>query len=104
MPRIDELLEQVDSRYALVHAVAKRARQLNDYRHQAHAGMDGENGDLFSSSPPPLVDSESSNDLTVASEEIAAGKLEIKLGKSVERDQATRLEQPKSFDIDLEEE
>jgi DNA-directed RNA polymerase omega subunit len=33
-PRIDELLENVDSRYALVIVAAKRARQINNYHHQ----------------------------------------------------------------------
>src|SRR5581483_9106652 len=33
-PRIDELLDQVDSRYALVIVAAKRARQINNYHHQ----------------------------------------------------------------------
>ena len=33
-PRIDELLDNVDSRYALVIVAAKRARQINDYHHQ----------------------------------------------------------------------
>ena len=30
-PRIDDLLEHVDSRYALVIVAAKRARQINSY-------------------------------------------------------------------------
>jgi DNA-directed RNA polymerase subunit omega len=79
-PRIDQLLGKVSSRYALVHAMSKRARQLNDYRHQANAGMigePGEGGDLFSSSPPPLIHSDSSNDLTIAMQEIAEGKLVV---------------------------
>ena len=38
-PRIDELLENVDSRYALVIVAAKRARQINDYHHQLGEGI-----------------------------------------------------------------
>ena len=37
-PRIDELLDNVDSRYALVIVAAKRARQINDYHHQLGEG------------------------------------------------------------------
>ena len=38
-PRIDDLLEHVDSRYALVIVAAKRARQINSYHHQLGEGM-----------------------------------------------------------------
>ena len=37
-PRIDELLDDVDSRYALVIVAAKRARQINNYHHQLGEG------------------------------------------------------------------
>ena len=33
-PRIDALMEHVDTRYALVIVAAKRARQINNYHHQ----------------------------------------------------------------------
>jgi DNA-directed RNA polymerase subunit omega len=68
-PRIDELLENVDSRYALVIVGAKRARQINDYHHQLGEGIG------FEQAPPPLVESRSKNYLTMALEEIAEGKL-----------------------------
>ena len=48
-PRIDQLLDQVDSRYALVIVAAKRARQINNYHHQLGEGT-------FDEFPPPLVD------------------------------------------------
>jgi DNA-directed RNA polymerase subunit omega len=48
-PRIDELLENVDSRYALVIVAAKRARQINDYHHQLGEGIG------FEQAPPPLA-------------------------------------------------
>lgn len=67
-PRIDTLLEHVDSRYALVIAAAKRARQINNYHHQLGEGT-------FDELPPPLVESRSKNYLTIALEEIAAGKI-----------------------------
>ena len=47
-PRIDQLLDQVDSRYALVIVAAKRARQINNYHHQLGEGT-------FDEFPPPLV-------------------------------------------------
>jgi len=64
-PRIDELLENVDSRYALVIVAAKRARQINDYHHQLGEGIG------FDQAPPPLVESRSKNYLTMALEEVA---------------------------------
>ena len=67
-PRIDELLENVDSRYALVIVAAKRARQINNYHHQLGEGT-------FEDFPPPLVESRSKNYLTMALEEISEGKL-----------------------------
>ena len=66
-PRIDELLDYVDSRYALVIVAAKRARQINNYHHQLGEGT----FDEF----PPLVESRSKNYLTMALEEIAEGKI-----------------------------
>ena len=69
-PRIDELLENVDSRYALVIVAAKRARQINDYHHQLGEGIG------FDQAPPPLVESRSKNYLTMALEEVAEGKLD----------------------------
>jgi DNA-directed RNA polymerase subunit omega len=66
-PRIDELLNQVDSRYALVIVAAKRARQINNYHHQLGEGT----FDEF----PPLVESRSKNYLTMSLEEIAEGKI-----------------------------
>jgi DNA-directed RNA polymerase subunit omega len=71
-PRIDELLEHVDSRYALVIVAARRARQINDYHHQLGEGIG------FEHAPPPLVESRSKNYLTMALEEIAEGKLRYK--------------------------
>jgi len=68
-PRIDELLEKVESRYALVIVAAKRARQINNYHHQLGEGIG------FEEAPPPLIESRSKNYLTMAMEEIAGSKL-----------------------------
>ena len=51
-PRIDELLDNVDSRYALVIVAAKRARQINNYHHQLGEGT-------FDQFLPPLIESRS---------------------------------------------
>jgi DNA-directed RNA polymerase subunit omega len=68
--RLDELLENVDSRYALVIVAAKRARQINNYHHQLGEGS-------FSDNLPPLVESRSKNYLTMSFEEISQGMLKF---------------------------
>src|SRR5438552_19211157 len=72
-PRIDTLLENVDSRYALVIVAAKRARQINNYHHQLGEGTFDE--------LPPLVESRSKNYLTMALEEVAEGKIKYEYPK-----------------------
>ncbi len=67
-PRIDELLAEVDSRYALVIVAAKRARQINNYHHQLGEGT-------FDELAPPLIESRSKNYLTMSLEEISEGKI-----------------------------
>ncbi|MHB1390794.1 MAG: DNA-directed RNA polymerase subunit omega [Thermoleophilia bacterium] len=67
-PRIDALLEKVDSKYALVVVAAKRARQINNYYRNRDEGS-------IDDIPPPLLDTRSRNILTVALEEIAAGTI-----------------------------
>ncbi len=67
-PRIDKLLENVDSNYASVVVAAKRARQINSYYHNLGEGT-------FDEFPPPMVETGSKNYLTIALEEVAAGKI-----------------------------
>ena len=67
-PRIDSLLEHVDSHYAAVIVAAKRARQINNYYHTLGEGV-------FEEFPPPMVDTPSKNYLTIALEEVAQGKI-----------------------------
>src|SRR6185437_15332477 len=67
-PRIDKLLEHVDSDYASVIVAAKRARQINSYYHNLGEGT-------FDEFPPPMVETRSKNYLTIALEEVAQGKL-----------------------------
>ena len=68
-PRIDKLLDNVDSNYASVIVAAKRARQINSYYHNLGEGNFGEY-------PPPMVDTQSGkNYLSIALEELSEGKL-----------------------------
>jgi DNA-directed RNA polymerase subunit omega len=71
-PPIDKLLQQVDSKYALVIIAAKRARQINSYHHQLGEGT-------FDDYAPPMVESRSKNYLTMALEEVAQGKIQWEL-------------------------
>jgi DNA-directed RNA polymerase subunit omega len=73
-PRIDNLLDNVDSRYALVIVSAKRARQINNYHHQLGEGT-------FDDFAPPLIESRSKNYLTMSLEEISQGKIKYAYAK-----------------------
>ena len=71
-PRIDELLPHAGgSRYALVMIAAKRARQINSYYHSL-----GENSMGIEELTPPLINTRSTNLLTIAFEEIVDNKIE----------------------------
>lgn len=71
-PPIDELLEKVDSKYALVIFASKRARQINDYYADLHEGS------LFDN-VGPLVDSTiDDKPLSVALHEINENRLVAK--------------------------
>ena len=70
-PRVDTLLAQTDSHYAAVLVVAKRARQLNSYYRALGEGS-------YEEFTPPMVDTPSPNYLTIALEELAAGKLKYR--------------------------
>jgi DNA-directed RNA polymerase subunit omega len=70
-PRLDKLLDRVDSHYACVLISAKRARQINAYYHSLGEGT-------FEEYPPPMIETESKNYLKIALEEVAAGKLKYR--------------------------
>lgn len=71
-PPIDELLEAVDSKYALVIYSAKRARQINAYYSQLSEGLLEYVG--------PLVETENQEKpLSIAMREINEGLLTIEL-------------------------
>jgi DNA-directed RNA polymerase subunit omega len=66
-PPLESLLAKIENKYALVVAVAKRARVLKE-------------GQL------PMVDVASNNPVTVALEEIAAGKIRIDKSKETPKE------------------
>ena len=67
-PRMEELLERVDSKFTLVTLSAMHAREINDYYDQLGEGP----GKIV----PPQVTSVSRNPLSIAMEEIEVGKIE----------------------------
>tara|TARA_B100001750_G_C15516376_1_gene607558 strand:+ start:1599 stop:1826 length:228 start_codon:yes stop_codon:yes gene_type:complete len=68
-PPIEELLEHIPSRFSLIITSARRARHINSYFSQLGEGI--------GAYVPPQVVSLSRKPLTVAFEEIAAGKVEV---------------------------
>ncbi|MGZ8766065.1 MAG: DNA-directed RNA polymerase subunit omega [Acidimicrobiia bacterium] len=70
-PRMEELLDKVDSKFTLVTLSAMRAREINDYYNQLGEGL----GKIV----PPQVTSVSRKPLTIALEEIEAGKIEARV-------------------------
>lgn len=66
-PPIEELLDKVDSKFTLVALASRRARQINSYYNSLGEGM----GAIV----PPQVSSVSGKPLSIAFEEIAAGKV-----------------------------
>ena len=67
-PAIEGLLETADSKFRLVTVSAKRSRQINSYF--------GQLGEGLGASIPPQVTSTSRKPLSIAFEELAAGKIE----------------------------
>ena len=68
-PRMEQLLERVDSKFTLVTLAAMRAREINDYYNQLGEGL----GKIV----PPQVTSVSRKPLSIALEEVAAAKIEF---------------------------
>ena len=66
-PRIEPLMSKVDSKFTLVTLSAMRAREINDYYNQLGEGL----GRIV----PPQVTSVSRKPLSIALEEIDAGKI-----------------------------
>jgi DNA-directed RNA polymerase subunit omega len=66
-PRVEDLMDKVDSKFTLVTLAAMRAREINDYYNQLGEGL----GRIV----PPQVTSVSRKPLSIALEEIDAGKI-----------------------------
>ena len=66
-PRMERLLDRVESKFTLVTLAAMRAREINDYYNQLGEGL----GRIV----PPQVTSVSRKPLSIALEEIDAGKI-----------------------------
>jgi DNA-directed RNA polymerase subunit omega len=66
-PPIEDLLDKVDSKFTLVTLAARRGRQVNSYFSQLGEGL----GAIV----PPQVASVARKPLSIALEEIAAGKV-----------------------------
>ena len=73
-PPVDDLLEQVDSKYRLVLFAAKRARQINAYYAQLGEGLLESVGPLVETMPQEKP-------LSIAFREIDEGLLEETLGE-----------------------
>ena len=79
-PRMENLLEQVDSKFTLVTLAAMRAREINDYYNQLGEGL----GKIV----PPQVTSVSRKPLSISLEEIEVGKIEaVPLPEELETDE-----------------
>jgi DNA-directed RNA polymerase subunit omega len=66
-PPIEDLLDEIDSKFGLVTLAARRARHINAYFNQLGEGL----GHMV----PPQVSSVSRKPLSIAFEEIAADKI-----------------------------
>jgi DNA-directed RNA polymerase subunit omega len=75
-PKIEDLLDKVDSKFTLVSLAAKRGRQINSYFNQLGEGL----GAIV----PPQVTSVSRKPLSIALEEIAAAKITFVRSEDVE--------------------
>ena len=73
-PPIEDLLDKVDSKFTLVTLASKRGRQINSYFNQLGEGL----GAIV----PPQVASVARKPLSIALEEIAAGKVRGRLARS----------------------
>src|SRR5438105_15483521 len=67
-PRMEQLLDRVESKFTLVTLASKRAREINDYYNQLGEGL----GRIV----PPQVTSVSRKPLSIALEEVEANKIQ----------------------------
>jgi DNA-directed RNA polymerase subunit omega len=76
-PLLENLTDQVDSKFTLVSLAAKRARQINSYFNQLGEGL----GTIV----PPQVTSLSRKPLSISLEEIEAAKIVFERPEVVEK-------------------
>src|SRR5438445_13116437 len=88
--RVEQLVSKVDSKFTLVTLAAKRARQINSYFNQLGEGL----GAIV----PPQVTSVSRKPLSIALEEVAAGKIVFERILPVEEGEAAEVEVAKATD------
>jgi DNA-directed RNA polymerase subunit omega len=67
-PPVEDLIDTCGSKFSLVTLAARRAREINTYYNQL--------GDALGTVVPPQVTSTARKPLSIAFEEIAAGKIE----------------------------
>jgi DNA-directed RNA polymerase subunit omega len=94
-PPIEQLLDTVESKFSLVTLGARRARHINSYFNQLGEGL----GHMI----PPQVSSTSRKPLSIAFEEIAAGKIvwtEAPAEPELDADAALLAEGPAESDED----
>ena len=68
---LGKLIDKADSRYALVIAASKRARQINSYNRACAEGS-------YTDVTPPMIENPGRNELSTALDEIEQGKLIVK--------------------------
>ncbi|MCU1491709.1 MAG: DNA-directed polymerase, omega subunit [Acidimicrobiaceae bacterium] len=81
-PPVEDLLDKVDSKFTLVTLASKRGRQINSYFNKLGEGL----GAIV----PPQVASVARKPLSIALEEIAAGK--VRAGIPVDPDEVTEVD------------
>jgi DNA-directed RNA polymerase subunit omega len=90
-PPVEDLLDKVDSKFTLVALAARRGRQINSY----YNGLGSEG---IGTIVPPQVASTSRKSLSIALEEIAAGKIQY-----VEPSEVDETEAAAADDADMQE-
>lgn len=92
-PPIEELLDRVDSKFALVTLAARRARQINAYFNHL--------GDGLGHMVPPQVSSVARKPLSIGFEEIAADKIvRVERPDGIAEDEALDAAEAAAIDAD----
>lgn len=87
-PPIDDLLQRVSSKFAMVIYASKRARQINDYYSDLH------DGSLFDNIGPLVDSTVDDKPLSISLREIAADKLVLTPGTDVPEPAAVKAAVP----------